>query len=79
MLIKVRVKDSGMLGGYAHNGSRLRIIPGNYDVDKTDDDVLIFKQANESDAGDLVVKKDEYLELKNFPDITRNPYIEIIE
>ena len=79
MLIKVRVKDSGKLGGLARDGSRLRIMPGTYDVEKTDDGDLIFNRANEGDAGDLVVKKSEYLELKNFPDIARNPYIEIIE
>jgi hypothetical protein len=79
MVYKVRVKDSALLCGHARDRVRLNILPGTYDVEKTGDDDLVFHCADTRDTGDLVVRKGEYLELDDLPNIGQNPYIEIIE
>lgn len=78
MVYKVRVKDSALLGGRAHDGAQLNILPGAYDVEITADGDLVFHSADTRDKGDLVVQKGKYLELDEFPSINDNPYIEIV-
>lgn len=79
MFYKVRVKDGAVLGGHAHDGTRLNIKPGTYDVERTADGDLVFKRADTRNTGDLVVRRGEYLELDDFPEINQNPYIVIVE
>ena len=79
MAYEVRVKDGALMGGLARDGARFNILPGTYDVEKTSQGDLVFFRADTRDSGDLVVQRGEYLELKNFPDINQNPYIEIIK
>ena len=77
MRYDVKVKDSGRLAGYNHDGARLTILPKHYEVEIPKEGVLVFKNACENDESDLIVKKSEYLELADFPDIRENPYIKL--
>lgn len=78
-MYKVRVKDGATLGGHSNGGARLTIMPGTYDVEKIANGDLVFKSANSQDSSDLVIHQGEYLELDDFPNVSQNPYIEIVE
>lgn len=77
MRYAVKVKDSGQLVGYSRDGARLTILPRHYKVEISREGGLVFKNACEKDDSDLIVKKSEYLDLANFPDIGENPYIKL--
>jgi len=79
MLYRVRVKDGRIFGGYTTGDAKLNILPGEYDVDKISNGDLLFKCAVKRDNADLTVRKGEYVELDEFPDVDSNPYLEVLE
>jgi len=84
---RVRVRDGRVIAGYAHDGARLRVMPGEYEAqwisiargqDPTFHAALRIKDAN-ARGGDLDVFRTEYADdLQDFPNLPEDSKLEVL-